>query len=157
MPEGAIARTWFDRLPVIGWFRLNREAAIHGRWFWLRPLLLELGTGAAVAALYWWEVDELGLIRGQLPGILAVPSYYVHLQYLSHVLLLCLMLAASFIDIDEKIIPDEITVPGTLLGILLATLLPMSLLPHVDDRTGAAGRWRRNRQCARTAPGTSSR
>ena len=27
---------------------------------------------------------------------------------------LCLMLAASFIDIDEKIIPDEITLPGTL-------------------------------------------
>jgi prepilin signal peptidase PulO-like enzyme (type II secretory pathway) len=44
------------------------------------------------------------------------------------------MLAASFIDIDEKIIPDEITVPGTLLGLALATIVPMSLLPHVDQR-----------------------
>ena len=32
------------------------------------------------------------------------------------------MLAASFIDIDEKMIPDEITVPGTLLGLALATM-----------------------------------
>ena len=44
------------------------------------------------------------------------------------------MLAASFIDIDEKIIPDEITVTGTLLGLVLATLVPMSLLPHVAER-----------------------
>ena len=46
------------------------------------------------------------------------------------------MLAASFIDIDEKIIPDEITVTGTLLGLLLATLVPMSLLPHVVELAG---------------------
>ena len=43
------------------------------------------------------------------------------------------MLAASFIDIDEKIIPDEITVTGTLLGLLIATIVPMSLLPHVSE------------------------
>jgi leader peptidase (prepilin peptidase)/N-methyltransferase len=44
------------------------------------------------------------------------------------------MLAASFIDIDEKIIPDEITLPGTLLGLALATALPMSLLPQLMAR-----------------------
>ena len=41
-------------------------------------------------------------------------------------LLLGLMLAASWIDIDEKLIPDAITVPGTLLGLLLATIVPMN-------------------------------
>jgi prepilin signal peptidase PulO-like enzyme (type II secretory pathway) len=133
-PKGADPRSWFDRIPVFGWLSLRREAEHHGRWFWLRPLLVELGTGAAVAALYWWEVERLGLVREQLPGLLAVPAGVVQLQYVSHVLLLCLMLAASWIDIDEKIIPDEITVPGTILGLALATLLPMSLLPHVDQR-----------------------
>ena len=43
------------------------------------------------------------------------------------------MLAASFIDIDEKIIPDEITVTGTMLGLLIAAIVPMSLLPHVSE------------------------
>lgn len=135
VPLGGSPRTWQDRIPVFGWLALRRESSLHGRWFWLRPLLLELATGAMVAALYWWEVAELGLIRGQLPGLVAVPTTVVHLQYFSNVLLLCLMLAASFIDVDEKIIPDEITLPGTLLGLALATLVPMSLLPHVDERS----------------------
>lgn len=134
-PEGAAQRGWFDRVPVLGWFRLNREAAIHGRLFWVRPLVVELATGAAVAGLYWWEVIELGLIRGQLPGLAAAPANPLHLAYASHILLLCLMLVASLIDIDEKIIPDEITVPGTILGLALATMLPLVLLPQVVERT----------------------
>lgn len=133
-PEGAAPRSWFDRLPVFGWLQLRREAEFHGRWFWLRPLLLEIATGAAIAVLYWWEIGELGLIRGQFAGAINPPHMALHLQFLSHVLLLCLMLAASFIDIDEKIIPDEITLPGTLLGLALATALPMSLLPQLVAR-----------------------
>ncbi len=126
-----------DRLPIVGWFALRREAAIHGPWFWVRPMLLELCTGAAVAALFWWEIVELGLIGGQLPVSVTPLLGPIYLQFASHVVLLCLMLAASLIDIDEKIIPDEITLPGTILGLVLATLLPMSLLPHVAERAPA--------------------
>jgi prepilin signal peptidase PulO-like enzyme (type II secretory pathway) len=39
------------------------------------------------------------------------------------------MMVATFIDLDEKTIPDEITVPGMLLGLMLASLLPQSRLP----------------------------
>ena len=53
---------------------------------------------------------------------------------MSHTLLFCWILAAAFIDIDEKIVPDDITVTGTLLGLTLATLAPMSLLPNVIER-----------------------
>src|SRR5262249_2116950 len=52
--------------------------------------------------------------------------------YLSHVILIGLMLVASVIDIDEKLIPDAVTVTGTLVGLLLAALAPWSLLPHVS-------------------------
>jgi leader peptidase (prepilin peptidase) / N-methyltransferase len=127
-------RTWFDRVPILGWFALRREAAAHGSWFWLRPLVLEVATGAAIAALYWWEVDQAAIVRGQIGAAIVPPAIPLHFQFISHALLLCLMLAASFIDIDEKIIPDEITVPGTVLGLGLATLVPMSLLPHVAER-----------------------
>ncbi len=37
---------------------------------------------------------------------------------------------ASLIDIDEQTIPDSITVPGTLLGLLFAAIYPWSLLPE---------------------------
>ena len=101
----------------------------------LRPLLIKIGSGIALASLYWWEVERLGLIQGQV-GTLAIasPTWTVHLQFISQALLFVWMLAASFIDIDEKIIPDEITVTGTLLGLLLAAIVPMSLLPHVAER-----------------------
>jgi leader peptidase (prepilin peptidase) / N-methyltransferase len=128
---------WFDRVPILGWFALSRQTAVHGRRFWVRPMLLEVGFGAALAALYWWEVDRLGLLQAQLPGVAITPPVgAVHWQFIVHALLLCLMLAASFIDIDEKIIPDEITVPGTLLGLMLAAAVPMSLLPQVVERPG---------------------
>jgi prepilin signal peptidase PulO-like enzyme (type II secretory pathway) len=134
-PAGATRRRWPDRVPVIGWVVLSRQAAVHGPWFWVRPMLLEVSVGATLAALYWWEVDRLGLIQGQLAGVaIAPPVGAIHWQFISHALLLCLMLAASFIDIDEKIIPDEITVPGTILGLVLATLVPMSLLPQAMER-----------------------
>ncbi len=101
----------------------------------IRPLLLKIGLGVALAWLYWWEVAKLGLIRDQLTGVvIAPPSWALHWQFISQALLLCWMLAASFIDIDEKIIPDEITVTGTLLGLVLAAAVPMSLLPNIAER-----------------------
>jgi prepilin signal peptidase PulO-like enzyme (type II secretory pathway) len=97
-------------------------------------MLLELGLGVVLAWLYWWEIERLGLIQGQVGAAIAPPLRLLHWQYASHALLVCWMLAASFIDIDEKIIPDEITVTGTLLGLSLAVAVPMSMLPHVAGR-----------------------
>lgn len=137
---GGRKRNWIDRIPIFGWLTLRREAAVHGPKFWVRPLLLEAAMGAALAAVYWWEIERLGLIRGQLFGVAIVPPLAaVHWQFVSHAVLLCLMVAAAFIDIDEKIIPDEITIPGTLLGLMFATLVPMSLLPNVAERGGPPG------------------
>ena len=133
-PAGTASRGWIDRMPIIGWLSLRREAPHHGPRFWLRPLLIELGTGAAVAALYWWEIEKLALVQGQTPAAIVPPIGPIYCQFASHTLLLCLMLAASFIDIDEKIVPDDITVSGTILGLILATFAPLSLLPHVAER-----------------------
>lgn len=134
LPLDFAPRRRSDRVPIVGWFALKRESEIHGRAYWIRPLLLEIGLGFALALLYWWEVARLSLIQPQA-GVAPIvpPTLALHLQYVSHVVLLCWMMAASFIDIDEKIIPDEITVTGTLLGLLIATVVPMSLLPHVSE------------------------
>ncbi len=146
-PSAAPRRKISDRIPVLGWLGLRREHAIHGRGFWFRPMVLELAMGLGLVWLYWWEVEQQALIVPQVKQLLQlaagnpirVPTPIVsggltYLVFLSHVALFGLMAAASFIDIDEKIIPDEITVPGTMFGLLLATLMPMSLLPHVAIR-----------------------
>lgn len=129
-PTVAIApRSWADKIPVWGWYRLRREEPIRTPGFWIRPLIIELALGCAFAWLYWWEVENLRLVPP--PHILATPPDLGVLwsTYLSHLLLLTLMFAASFIDIDDQIIPDEITVPGTLIGLTIATLVPQALLP----------------------------
>lgn len=142
VPDGRPARHRFDRMPVLGWWGLRRESGDHGRGFWIRPLLIELGMGFGLVLLWWWEVEQRGLVLGQFKQLfldngleniafprLAIPFSAVVPTFWNHALLITLMVAASFIDFDEKIIPDEITVPGTLLGLILAACLPMSLLP----------------------------
>jgi leader peptidase (prepilin peptidase) / N-methyltransferase len=52
--------------------------------------------------------------------------------------LIGLMLAASIIDVDEMMIPDGITVSGTILGLLAAAAWPRSLLPDVPFLPGGA-------------------
>ncbi len=120
--------SWTQRIPIVGWLAAGRQGSdIPGSGAWLRPMLVELLTGAIFAGLYFWEVQWLGL----MPAARLAPAaaWYAHAAVLSHWVLISLMLAASLIDIDERIIPDSITVPGTLAGLFLAALVPWSLLP----------------------------
>ena len=123
----ALPRRWTDFFPVVGWLALRREAPLHGRGFWIRPLLIELCCGIALPALYWWETS--GKLAPLLVGVAPPSVAMLHQAFISHALLMALMLVATFIDFDEKTIPDEITIPGTLLGLALAVLWPDSHLP----------------------------
>ncbi len=133
-------RQWLDLLPVIGWLGLAREAEIHGRGFWLRPLLIELVCGIGLPWLYWWEVEAVRLAPVALPPPGNAGSEMLHAQFLAHAILIVLMLAATFIDFDEQTIPDAITLPGTLVGLLLIGLLPDALLPVIRPIPGVAPR-----------------
>jgi leader peptidase (prepilin peptidase)/N-methyltransferase len=138
--------TWIDCLPLVGWWTWRRHVDLYGRGFWLRPLLIELLTGTAFAGLYWWEVGQQGLLGPWFaapvlpPGIWPAPGGNVvalHLMYESHLILLALMIVATFIDIDDRVIPDTITMPGTLAGLTLAAIVPWSLLPNMVVIVGA--------------------
>jgi len=131
-PSAPPRRPW-DRLPIIGWLGLRRESHLHGACFWVRPMLLELFAGIGLAWLYWWEVGVAGLLPPNIVRPIPLDlQAELTFQFLAHSLLIVLMLAASMIDVDEKIIPDEITIPGTLLGLLMAAACPLSLLPYMS-------------------------
>ncbi len=55
---GCTPSSRLDRVPVLGWWGLRREAPWHGPGYWIRPLLIELATGIGFAVLYWGEVDQ---------------------------------------------------------------------------------------------------
>lgn len=128
----------FDWIPIVGWWFLRRESPLHGRGFWIRPLLIELSMGIGFAALYWYEVDQAAVLKSDGPFMIP-PPLVLHLQLLSHLILLSLMMVATFIDFDEQTIPDAITIPGTLLGLLISLAFPPSrTLVHVPSPAGYA-------------------
>src|SRR5438067_4583522 len=124
-------RRWRDFVPVFGWRGLAREEKLHGRGFWIRPLLIEMGCGIGLPALYWWEATAQLAPALPIMGLGPALAIMLHHQFVSHAILVALMLVATFIDFDEKTIPDEITIPGTLIGLLLAAIWPDSHLPVV--------------------------
>jgi prepilin signal peptidase PulO-like enzyme (type II secretory pathway) len=136
---GRAPRRWLDRLPLVGWLRLRRESDLFGRWHWVRPIVVEVALAAGLPLLYWWEVVAEGLwmnFPGAPPGFLPrgfVPetnlALAAHAMFACHALLGVAMLTASLIDIDERLIPDGVTVPGTLVGLLTAAIYPWSRLP----------------------------
>lgn len=135
-PEEAGPRAWYDRVPILGWLSLSRESGIHGAGFWIRPMLVELLAGAGLAALYWWEIHQHGLI---LPGVAPPSGLVLHATLASHLVLISLMIVASLIDVDEKIIPDSITVSGTLFALAAASAFPWSLLPDMARQAAVQG------------------
>jgi prepilin signal peptidase PulO-like enzyme (type II secretory pathway) len=123
--EGTLPRSWFDRVPILGWIGMSRESPVHGAGYWHRPFLIEIAFVMGVGFLYVFELN-----RGIYPlGAAAVNASTIHYQFIAHFVLIAFMTVATFIDIDEKTIPDEITIPGTLTGFLWATIFPASLLP----------------------------
>ena len=124
--EQAPPRRWYDRIPIFGWWWLRRESSLHGAAYWLRPMLIELSMAAGFVALYAYEVVEAQAFV--FPSrIDFVPDLFtLQTQYATHLVLISLMVVATFIDFDEQTIPDAITIPGTILGLLLLAALPQA-------------------------------
>jgi prepilin signal peptidase PulO-like enzyme (type II secretory pathway) len=130
-PAEGLPRTWTDRIPVLGWWGLRRESPIHGGGFWIRPMLIELATAIALLGLYHFQTQSGGL----LPVEARVPAFLVLFEpsgttiFFAHALLVILMVAATFIDFDERTIPDVITIPGTLAALIIASLTVLVFMP----------------------------
>lgn len=122
-------RSWLDHLPVVGWYRLRSEGSEHGRWYWVRPLLIELVFPIAMAWYYQFYVSGQPL---QTRPVLRMLAPELHWQFLGHSVLFALMMIATFIDFDEQSIPDSVTVPGTVIGLLGAAFAPAWLPYHLS-------------------------
>ncbi len=124
-PQGLPPRTWWDQIPLLGWWRLRREADHFQSRFWLRAMAIEILFPSGIVWLYWFEVRG-GLDAAVGPAASAADG---HAQFLLHFVLVGLMTIATFIDFDEQTIPDEVTLGGTAIGLLLLALVPIATLP----------------------------
>jgi len=96
---------WYDNLPVVSYIRLRGRCRECGAPFSVRYPLVELLT-AVLFVLIW---RRFGL-DAATPVYLALTSA---------------LIAVSFIDIDHFIIPDEISIPGMGIGLVLGLGIPL--------------------------------
>jgi leader peptidase (prepilin peptidase)/N-methyltransferase len=100
-PACGQAILWYDNVPVLSWLALRRRCR---------------ACGAPISARYPFVEAASGALF-----VLAWLAYAPHLPTAAVVAAaLAALLAISLIDWDHKIIPDRISKPGILLGILLA-------------------------------------
>ncbi|MCH2182272.1 MAG: A24 family peptidase [Mariniblastus sp.] len=121
---GTTPRQLADYLPVFGWLWIRRDSEIHGRTFWIRPFLVELAWVIGLPCFYLWEM------QGGLVGFTVVPEpAWGEIWFWGHSILIVLMCIATLIDLDQRLIPDWITIPGAIIGLAIASLFPTFRLP----------------------------
>lgn len=98
---------WFDNIPLVSYLILlgkcrHCKAKISPRYF-----LVELLTGILFVLMFDFGVRHGGVV----PGVI-------------YVLFVAALIVCTFIDFELFIILDLITLPGTVIGIILAALVP---------------------------------
>lgn len=127
----AARRNAIDYVPLVGWTMLNREEKIHGSFFWLRPFLIELGSGTAFAGLYLFHIEYSGLVPTNIDLLVPLSLQIRWSILVTQLVLFALLTIATFIDFDEFIIPDQVTVTGVIFFLTAAAIAPGSMLPDL--------------------------
>jgi leader peptidase (prepilin peptidase)/N-methyltransferase len=117
-------------LPIVSYLILRGRCGTCGARFSSRYMWVELGTALAFAGLFYLDVfanvNGLGFVKtyaeAQLPE--PIPPWGVIALFVHHATLLSFLLAAALCDLDGRTIPLPLTVTGTLIGLVFATLLP---------------------------------
>ncbi len=138
----------YDNLPVVGWLILGGRCRNCRGSISVRYPLIEFMTATLFAALYWFEVPQFlwtvasdssvyhilgptGLVGprgisgagGAAGEVWLSPIALLQCRYAVHLVLIVALIAATFIDIDLRIIPDTVTLPAMAVGILANTIL----------------------------------
>ncbi len=137
--KGESERTLLDRIPVFGWPGRRRDSKIYGSGFWVRPMVIEIVCAIAVPWFYEWLAAG-GLTAGNIVFVdpelnQIIPpvrwAQMCEIWFFALGSLLALMCVGTFIDFDEKTIPDQVTVTGTIVALLFAAFSPTFRLPQV--------------------------
>jgi leader peptidase (prepilin peptidase)/N-methyltransferase len=104
---------WYLNIPVVSWLCLRGKCAFCREPIAVRYLLVECLTAALFAAVTW----RLGASQlGVLAAVLVLSG---------------ILIAATFIDLEHLIIPDELTWGGVVAGLVCSMLWPGL---HAEDQ-----------------------
>jgi leader peptidase (prepilin peptidase) / N-methyltransferase len=109
-------------IPVVSWLAMRGRAPCCGARVSPRYVAVELLGGVLSLAVLEARVMTLDA---------ATPAHFALVVYLAYFALALGLLAGAFIDLEFMILPDRITIGGTVLGIGTFALREMSLLDAV--------------------------
>ncbi len=109
---------WYDNIPLISYFLLKGRCRFCKKRFSFRYVLVELITAGGFVLFYF--------------------AFGLSLKLLAYLIMLCGFIVATFVDIEHRIIPDEISLGGLVAGLILGFLFPS--LHKVDIRFLEYGR-----------------
>lgn len=92
-----------------------------------------------VVGIVWWEVIYQGLLPHNVVRTAANPSA-LFIRAWGHLIFFWFLAAAAWVDIRYRVIPDVITTPGVLCGLIALAIFPEILLPVpvITERSFAA-------------------
>lgn len=105
---------WYHNLPLISWFVLRGRCAKCGSKIAFRYVGVELITALLFLAVWRCFPWQIAL------------AYWIFV---------CLIIVATFIDFEHFIIPDQVTIGGTIAGLIASVLVPE--LMNTDSRVAA--------------------
>jgi leader peptidase (prepilin peptidase) / N-methyltransferase len=116
---------WFDNLPLLSYLWLRGRCRTCGQGYSIVYFLVELATALGFVGLFWLEMVENvhnwpGHAMFAFRGFPAASW----LGFWWHALLFSFLLAASVCDLKSREIPLQLTLTGTLIGLVGALLMP---------------------------------
>ena len=99
---------WYDNIPLLSYFLLHAQCRHCGSPISPRYVIVEALTAALFAGTCWLMIG-----RGEVWGVIGV-----------YLLVTGALIAASFMDLELRIIPNSITIGGILLAPVLSVAVP---------------------------------
>ena len=104
-PQCKEAIAFYDNIPVLSWLILAGRCRSCRAVITPRYLLIELANGLLWLACYWYFGWTLWLVK------------YCAFSFL--------LLGLIFTDAETKLLPDKLTMPGLLLGVIFSLIVPV--------------------------------
>jgi leader peptidase (prepilin peptidase)/N-methyltransferase len=133
---------WYDNLPLISYWALRGRCRVCGARFSPRYFLVELFTGLGFAGLFYLiiirNILHIRMISDEYEWLIAWGrSWRAWAVFGYHALLFSFLLVVSLCDLDDMEIPLSVTMTGTLVGLVGATVFAWPF-PNDEHRVTAA-------------------
>ncbi len=118
---------WYDNLPLVSYLWLRGRCRTCGQSFSVAYLLVELGTALGFCLLFYLEV--VANVHGwpTNPPLMEGQGFYHWTRWAGcayHAVLFTFLMIVSVCDLKSREIPLQVTLTGTLFGLIFAVVMP---------------------------------